>query len=309
MPDVQSPAATLASLHPRDVMEKHFASYKNSQSLQGSHFLSLKRASKSPMSSRHYFPGDPVRMIDWKAYARTDQLIIREERDEAKARVSIFVSHSPSMNWPDHTVSLDGREPRPKKIEIALRMAFHMAATHLQMGDDVWIWPVAPSDKVYPRTVFKPQNLNQCFEFFHFLENQHFSLSLNSHFLSEAQQASTRPYDVAYWISDLIESDFEELQNLVKAKRKHICHLLSSLELDVEWMNAQTCFFYDAQVEGGSYRENFGSDLKADQVYLEHLKAWQKECVQKAHNLDAHYELFSDQTLLQNYLSYLFGYS
>ena len=79
--------STLSSLHPTMGMEQHYSSYKNAPRVWGSHYLALKQPHRMPESTRKYVPGDPVRLIDWKAFARTDQLLIREIRDEASARV------------------------------------------------------------------------------------------------------------------------------------------------------------------------------------------------------------------------------
>lgn len=46
---------------------------------------------------RGYVPGDDVRHLDWQAYARTDQLMVRLYRDEVLPRVDFVVDGSRSM--------------------------------------------------------------------------------------------------------------------------------------------------------------------------------------------------------------------
>src|SRR5262245_63351680 len=46
---------------------------------------------------RPYQPGDDVRHVDWRALARSDQLVVRQWREEVLARVEILVDTSRSM--------------------------------------------------------------------------------------------------------------------------------------------------------------------------------------------------------------------
>ena len=46
---------------------------------------------------RNYVPGDDLRHLDWAAYARTDQLLVRLYREEILPRVEILLDASRSM--------------------------------------------------------------------------------------------------------------------------------------------------------------------------------------------------------------------
>ena len=46
---------------------------------------------------RAYAPGDDVRHLDWSAFARTDQLMVRVYREEVQARVELLIDASRSM--------------------------------------------------------------------------------------------------------------------------------------------------------------------------------------------------------------------
>lgn len=61
----------------------------------------LGRASGSSLEfqeHRQYLPGDDIRHLDWAAYARTDNLMIRRFRDEINPRSQILLDVSASMN-------------------------------------------------------------------------------------------------------------------------------------------------------------------------------------------------------------------
>lgn len=47
---------------------------------------------------RQYLPGDDIRHIDWGAYARSDQLMVRLYREEISPRTEILLDASRSMN-------------------------------------------------------------------------------------------------------------------------------------------------------------------------------------------------------------------
>lgn len=54
-------------------------------------------ASLEFMDYRDYVPGDDLRHVDWRAYARTDQLKVRVYREEVAPAVEVVVDGSPSL--------------------------------------------------------------------------------------------------------------------------------------------------------------------------------------------------------------------
>ncbi|MCX7835616.1 MAG: DUF58 domain-containing protein [bacterium] len=48
---------------------------------------------------RQYHPGDPLRLIDWKAYARSERLTVKQFQDETNLRANIILDISNSMNF------------------------------------------------------------------------------------------------------------------------------------------------------------------------------------------------------------------
>lgn len=48
---------------------------------------------------RNYTPGDDLRLIDWKLYARTDKLFIRQSQIETDHNLMILLDSSPSMDY------------------------------------------------------------------------------------------------------------------------------------------------------------------------------------------------------------------
>jgi uncharacterized protein (DUF58 family) len=68
--------------------------------LQGSSGVRLGRGTGSSlefMDFRDYVPGDDLRHVDWRAYARTDRLQVRLYREEIAPVVDVVTDLSPSM--------------------------------------------------------------------------------------------------------------------------------------------------------------------------------------------------------------------
>ena len=48
---------------------------------------------------RQYMPGDPLRSVDWKVYAKSDRFYVKQYEDETNLRAHLVVDHSASMAW------------------------------------------------------------------------------------------------------------------------------------------------------------------------------------------------------------------
>lgn len=59
---------------------------------------------------RQYMPGDDIRHLDWGAFARSDQLMVRLYREEISPRTQIFVDVSRSMQAGDQAKPLVTRQ-------------------------------------------------------------------------------------------------------------------------------------------------------------------------------------------------------
>lgn len=89
---------------------------------------SLRRGSSIEFSEHKvYTPGDDIRHIDWRAFAKTDRYHIKQFEDETDITVEIIVDHSGSMAF----ASGDG----PTKLEVARRIAAALGYLALRQGD------------------------------------------------------------------------------------------------------------------------------------------------------------------------------
>jgi uncharacterized protein (DUF58 family) len=73
--------------------------------LAGMHRSPHRGASAIFKEHRAYRPGDDPRLIDWRAYARSDRYTIKHFEHETQLRGTLALDISPSMRWGSHDVS------------------------------------------------------------------------------------------------------------------------------------------------------------------------------------------------------------
>lgn len=268
----------------------HFKETKYSARTLGSRLLNLKRVSRLPNSSRRYLLGDPIRLIDWRAYARNDQLIVREIRDEASSRISICLDLSETMNWPEQST---------KKQEIAIRTAYHLLYSHLNVGDLVCflIWF---QDRNQPAHQIYFKSTKEVLQSFNSIMKLGFNTSdLNK--LCVARRHHNLTYDTGYLISDMIgREDFSWFFQMNRNPK--LKHILSSLELDLEWVNESTTYFDHEMTK----KEYLGVSLKKNKSYLDRLQQWQISLKDDFRKAGGSYQLLNDKTILEDYFVNIF---
>lgn len=71
-----------------------------------------------------YTTGEDIRRIDWKAYARTENLYVKDFSEERQAHIRVLLDSSASMDF-----------GRPGKWEYALKLSLGLAYLALKQGD------------------------------------------------------------------------------------------------------------------------------------------------------------------------------
>ncbi len=77
-----------------------------------------KGSSAEFQEHRAYAPGDDLRRIDWAAYARSGEPVLKLFRAEEDVLVRLLVDTSASLDFPE-----PGREGGPRKLDVARRLA------------------------------------------------------------------------------------------------------------------------------------------------------------------------------------------
>lgn len=109
-----------------------------SGNMSGQHKSPHKGSSVEFAEYRKYVPGDDVRLLDWRVYARTDRFYLKEFEADTNLRAWFVVDCSASMgynsregqglSWESHGFS---------KLNYARRMAATLAYMLVQQGDAV----------------------------------------------------------------------------------------------------------------------------------------------------------------------------
>ncbi len=73
---------------------------------------------------KEYIPGDDIRKIDWKAYARTKDFYVKRFEEERRLNIHILLDRSSSMDYGD-----------PNKYEFAAKLGLGIAKMSLNTND------------------------------------------------------------------------------------------------------------------------------------------------------------------------------
>ncbi len=95
--------------------------------LAGMHRSSRRGASIEFSEHKLYSPGDDVKHIDWRAFAKTDRYHVKQFEDETNLRLELLVDHSGSMNF--------AGPGRPSKLACARTLAGALSYLALRQGD------------------------------------------------------------------------------------------------------------------------------------------------------------------------------
>lgn len=78
---------------------------------------------------RPYNQGDDLRYLDWKVYARTDRLFVKQFEEETNLRSYLLLDVSRSMGW------VSEADQYPTKLEYAKLLAASLSLLLIQQGD------------------------------------------------------------------------------------------------------------------------------------------------------------------------------
>jgi uncharacterized protein (DUF58 family) len=96
--------------------------------ITGQHKSPLHGLSSEFADFRTYTPGDDLKHLDWRAYARSDRYYIKRFEEESNLRTWLIVDDSASMNY--------GAEGQ-RKFDVAATAAVSLAAVLLKQRDSV----------------------------------------------------------------------------------------------------------------------------------------------------------------------------
>lgn len=96
--------------------------------LTGLHKSPHRGASVVFVEHRDYRPGDDLRLLDWRAFARTDRHSIKHFEQETQLKATLVLDRSASMDW-------QGPSGGPSKLDHAVTLLGALAYILVRQGD------------------------------------------------------------------------------------------------------------------------------------------------------------------------------
>ena len=211
---------------------------------------------------RSYQPGDDLRSLDWKMFARSDRYYIRESEVETNISIRILIDASASMNHSDGDFT---------KIEYARYLGASLAYLANLQGDAIGLY-VLKNSGIFSMT--PKQDYQHLARLFYQLEN----INPNGEFTKPIHYkelfAGIQKRELLIFVTDLYQTDDEiiHLLDTLNTLRHEIVvfHLLSRNELDLDFKGYST--FEDLetgetiQIDQAKARTEYKTNLNA---YLE----------------------------------------
>lgn len=214
---------------------------------------------------RSYQPGDDLRSLDWKMFARSDRYYIRESEVETNISIRILVDASASMNHHDGDFS---------KIEYARYMAASLAYLANLQGDAIGLY-VFKNAGIF--SMSPKQDFQHLARLFYQLENIKPNGEFTKPIYFKELFAGAQKRELLIFITDLYQTDDEiiKLLDTLNTLRHEILvfHVLSRNEMELDFKGFST--FEDLetgqtiQIDQAKARTEYKTKLSA---YLEETR-------------------------------------
>jgi uncharacterized protein (DUF58 family) len=214
---------------------------------------------------RSYQPGDDLRSLDWKMFARSDRYYIRESEVETNIAVRILIDSSASMNHSDGDFT---------KIDYARYLAASLAYLANLQGDAIGLY-VLKNSGIFSMT--PKQDYQHLARLFYQLEQIHPDGTFTKPIHYKKLFAGAQKRELLIFVTDLYQKDDEiiKLLDTLNTLRHEIVvfHVLSRNELDLDFKGYTT--FEDLetgetiQIDQTKERTNYQNKLNA---YLEETR-------------------------------------
>jgi uncharacterized protein (DUF58 family) len=177
---------------------------------------------------RSYQPGDDLRWLDWKRYARSDRYYIRESEVETSISVRFLLDASNSMNHRDGHFS---------KMDFARYLAASLGWLAFLQGDSLGLYVFRDGDVFSLPSRNDPQHLAR---YFHQLETLHAQGRMGSPTHYKHIFTGDPKRELLVFITDLYEQDGEisRLLELLASLRHEIIvfHVMGKNEMERDYV-------------------------------------------------------------------------
>lgn len=181
---------------------------------------------------RSYQPGDDLRSLDWKMFARSDRYYIRESEVETNISVRILIDASASMNHSDGDFN---------KIDYARYLGASLAYLANLQGDAIGLY-VLKNSGIFSMT--PRQDYQHLTRLFYQLEQIHPDGTFTNPIHYKGLFAGAQKCELLIFVTDLYQKDDEiiKLLDTLNSLRHEIVvfHVLSRNEFDLDFKGYST---------------------------------------------------------------------
>lgn len=263
--------------------------------LCGIHHSKHKGFSTEFFHHRQYSPGDEMRWIDWKVYAKSDRYVVKQFVEDTMMRAYIVLDVSASMRYPS---TRHHKDVQSKKWEYARSMAAALAYLMIMQHDAVGLVTFDAAVRTFIPAAAGTRHLHNLFDAMEHAQPAH-TTDIATALLDIGRRLKRRMLIIV--ISDLLHDPdvvWKHLSHL--ALHKHevmVMHCVDSQERMLEYDGITVCKDSETGEE-----EEVNSDEIRDAYHAiveDALALYQK----KARMLGIAYNLFSMDTPMEQALS------
>ncbi|MGN7205117.1 DUF58 domain-containing protein [Pedobacter sp. SAFR-022] len=233
--------------------------------MQGINKSAVKGPGMEFSQYRSYQPGDDLRLLDWKMFARSDRYYIRESEIETNITLRLVVDASASMNHQDGAF---------KKIDYARYLAASLAYLGNLQGDVIGLNIFQEKEVI---ALPAKQDFQHLSRLFYQLEQIKPEGTFTPANIYKPLYVAGGTKELTIFISDLYQNTDEIFDMLdVAGTMKHeviVFHLMSKNELELDFKGYSNFEDLESgetiQVDQGSIRKTYLANL---QTYLEQVK-------------------------------------
>ena len=176
---------------------------------------------------REYYPGDEVKFVDWKIYARTDRLCIKRFHQETNTTVYILLDISKSMSFAGGST---------RKIDYACYLAAALSYLMLKQGDGTGLMLFAEKIVSQVPAASRRTHIHAILQA---LDRQTTAGQTNLAAVLHAVAETTKRRGLVVLISDLLDDEGDIFRGLAHLKfLKHdvvVFHVMDRQELQLEY--------------------------------------------------------------------------
>ena len=174
---------------------------------------------------KEYAPGQEIRHIDWKVYAKSDRLVVKQFEDETNLRVYLLMDGSGSMDYQSEEAPLS-------KLRYSAFLAATLAYLFLRQGDAVGALAFDEAVRQYLPASTRSSHLEDLFYLFDHLKSSN-RTRVEAALRAIAERA--KPRSLIAIFSDMLDAS-EEVLDVLKVLRSRkfevaLFHLIDPAEL------------------------------------------------------------------------------